>query len=97
MATYRIVCVKTEHPHRHIVSVGTGTDPKAPTSTYTVATVRRMIDSGDEFYTADPDDLTKTAKVKKDDCNIDGCTVATIRSHADATTKNNLDNLAVCP
>lgn len=96
MATYRIVCVKTEHPHRHIVSVGVGDNASAPTATYSVTKVRSMIDDGDSFYTVSPSKGTR-ASVRKDDCKEPGCTVKTIRSHSDAETDNNLDNLSVCP
>lgn len=103
MASYRIVCVKTEHAHRHIVSVGTGTDAAKPTTTYTVTQVRNMIDNGDMFTTSDASG--KTARVRKDDCGVTEkvggvdtkCTVKTIRSTADAVKDNNLDNLPVCP
>jgi hypothetical protein len=98
MSKYRIVCVKTEHPHRHIVSVGVGDNPRVPAARYTVATVRSMIDKGDAFYTESPS-TRKTANVKKDTCGkgSPACPVLTIRSHADAVTDNNLDNLSTCP
>ncbi len=96
MATYRIVCVRTTHPHRHIDSVGVGTSPGVPTRTMITATVRSMIDSGDSFYTESPS-TGKRASVLKDTCKEPGCTVQTIRSHSDAVKDNNLDNLSVCP
>jgi Protein of unknown function (DUF3892) len=96
MATYRIVCVKTEHPHRHIVSVGVGGTAGSPGETMSVATVRSKIDNGDTFETYSPS-TRRTAGVRKDTCKEPGCTVATIRSTADAVTDNNLDNLSVCP
>ena len=95
-STYRIVCVTTQHPHRHIISVGVGETAASPGQTMTTATVRSKIDAGDAFETYSPS-TSKTAKVEKDTCNISGCTVATIRSTPDAVTDNNLDNLAVCP
>jgi Protein of unknown function (DUF3892) len=95
MASYRIVCVETEHPHRHILAVGTGDDPSSANSRWTVQQVRNALANGDRFYTVSPS-TGLTADVKADDCNIGGCTVKTIRSHADAVTDNNLDNLRVC-
>ena len=71
MATYRIVCVKTEHPHRHIVSVGVGGTAVSPGQTMTVASVRSKIDSGDTFETYIPD--WKTAGVRKDTCKEPSC------------------------
>lgn len=95
MRTDRIVCVKTEHPHRHIVSVGIGSVQGVPMITKSVTAVRAAIDAGDSFETYSPS-TGKLAKVKKDTCGKSGCTVLTIRSAADAVMDNNLDNLAVC-
>lgn len=95
MAEYRIVCVETEHPHRHITHVGTGSDPNAANYRWTVTQVRNAIFNGDRFYTVSPSTGT-TADVRRDDCRINGCIVKTIRSTADAVTDNNLDNLRVC-
>src|SRR5450759_1821994 len=47
----RIVCVTTEHPHRHIVSVGIGGEPVAPFTTLVVAEVRAALAAGTAFYT----------------------------------------------
>jgi len=98
MSTYRIVCVKTEHPHRHIISVGVGGTAGAPSQTMTTKQVRDKIGGGDTFETYSPS-TGKTAKVKKDTCKKDSppCTVETIRSESDAVTDNNLGNLATCP
>jgi hypothetical protein len=95
MGTYRIVCVTTVHPHRHLVTVGIGSSAASPTERITVTAARNRIDNGDTFYTQSPTGVV--ANVRKDDCNIDGCDVKTLRSTADATTENNLDNLAICP
>lgn len=95
MAASRIVCVNTEHPHRHIVKVGTGSDPSKASKRWTVAEVRKALENGDRFYTVSPS-TGKEADVKADDCKIGGCTVKTIRSKADAVTDNNLDNLRIC-
>jgi hypothetical protein len=95
MRTNRIVCVKSEHPHRHIVSVGIGDSAGTPMITKSVDAVRRDIDAGDVFETYSPS-TGKLAKVKKDSCGKEGCQVNTIRSNADAVADNNLDNLPVC-
>ncbi|MGO9198584.1 MAG: DUF3892 domain-containing protein [Acidimicrobiales bacterium] len=90
--TNRIVCVTTEHAHRHIVKVGlnTGVD-------LTVKQVRERIDDGEKFQTHSPS-TGENAEVKKDTCRKGdpACTVETIRSAADAIADNNLDNLPVC-
>jgi hypothetical protein len=91
MAAYRIVCVNTEHPHRHIIKVGTGTTTDKYTQTWTVKEVREALENGDRFYTISPS-AGKEANVKADDCKVGGCTVKTIRSNADAVA----DNMAVC-
>lgn len=96
MADYQIVCVARQAPHRHIISVGTEGTAASPASTYTVAEVRRMIDTGDSFHTISPTTSAK-ATVQKDTCQEPDCDVKTIRSGADAVTDNNLDNLVVCP
>jgi hypothetical protein len=92
--TYRIVCVTTEHPHRHITEVGTGADPSGASKQWTVTAVRNAIDNGDTFYTEDA--KGNTAAVLKDTCHFAGCTVRTIRSHSDASKDNNLDNMRAC-
>jgi hypothetical protein len=95
VATYRIVCVNTEHPHRHITQVGTGSDPDQAANRWTVSQVRAALANGDRFYTVSPS-TGKTADVRADDCRINGCTIKTIRSTPDAVTDNNLDNLRIC-
>jgi hypothetical protein len=92
---YRIVCVDTEHPHSHITHVGTGDDPARASKRWTVAEVRTALRNGDVFYTYSPS-TGKTALVRADDCRINGCTIKTIRSAADAVADNNLDNFRGC-
>jgi len=96
LSTYRIVCVTTQHPHRHIISVGVGGNDRNPSRRLTIAEVRRMIDSGDTFYTQSPT-TERRARVHKDTCKEPFCMVATIRSSADAIRDNNLDYLPGCP
>ena len=95
-AMYKIVCVTTEHPHRHITGVGVGESAAAPSQRFTVTEVREKLDKGHLFYTLSPS-TRKTADVKQDTCRKDGCSVETIRSKDDAVQDNNLDNLSVCP
>lgn len=45
--TRRIVCVETEHPHRHILAVGIGTEGTHATERMTVSAVRSAIANGD--------------------------------------------------
>jgi hypothetical protein len=95
MASYRIVCVETEHPHRHITHVGVGNDPSSASERLSVIDVRRAFADGHRFVSISPS-TGRTADVRPDDCRINGCTVKTIRSTADAVHDNNLDNLRVC-
>jgi hypothetical protein len=69
MRTNRVVCVKTEHPHRHIVSVGVGDSKGTAMIIMSVDSVRRNIDAGDVFETYSPS-TGKIARVKKDN-NLD--------------------------
>jgi hypothetical protein len=96
MTNYHISCVTTEHPHRHITSVGIGGAPTAPGQRMTVTEVRDKLDAGDTFFTMGPQSM-KVGIVRKDRCKVKGCDVKTITTDADDTADNNLDNLAVCP
>jgi hypothetical protein len=95
MADYQILCVNTERPHRHIVSVGTGPAEGPVDQTWTVKGVRKALKNGDRFYTMGPKSH-KTADVRRCRCREPGCEVKTIRSENDAVRDNNLDNLAAC-
>jgi hypothetical protein len=96
MATeYRIVCVETLYPHRHITHVGTGSDPDRASERWDVMNVRTALRHGDRFYTQDP--MTgRTADVEPYDAYTGAGVVYTIRSTADAIPGNNLDNLRGC-
>lgn len=91
----RIVCTTQSNPsapgHGHIVAVGTGTDPDRASGKATVDEVRRRLANGEAFYTQDA--AGHRASVRPFDCS---CGIRTIRSAADATTANNLDNLRAC-
>jgi hypothetical protein len=95
METRRIVCVETEHPHRHILAVGIGTEANKASYRLTTAEVRNAIANGDVFYTIGS--VTgDSALVSPDDCRIGGCTIKTIRTHPDDTRDDNLDEMRVC-
>jgi hypothetical protein len=95
MATFRIVCVETLYPHRHITHVGTGSDPAAADSRWTVLEVRESIRAGNRFYTYSPS-TGRTADVEPYDYWTGSYWINTIRSSPDAVADNNLDNLRVC-
>ncbi|MEA2493393.1 MAG: hypothetical protein QOJ29_1304 [Thermoleophilaceae bacterium] len=95
MAANRIVCVETEHPHRHIIAVGIGDNEWRATRRETVATVRAAIRNGDRYYTVSPS-KGWTADVEPYDVYVNGQWIYTIRSTPDAVPDNNLDNLRVC-
>lgn len=89
------MCVNKAHAHRHIISVGTGTTREHWSRMWTVEEVIAAIRSGDRFYTVSPS-TGKTADVRAMACNIGACLVMTLRSHADAVSDNNLDNMPAC-
>jgi hypothetical protein len=93
LATFRIVCTTLKYPtqHSHIVEVGTGTDPGSADKQWTVDEVRFRLALFDKFYTQDL--LGNIAWVEAYTC---GCGYQTIRSEADASLANNLDNLRQC-
>ncbi len=91
----RIVCVETEHPHRHIVAVGIGANAARADYRMTVAEVRNAIEDGDVFYTVGSSS-GKTALVGLDTCHFPTCTVATIRTNPDDEKDDNLDELRAC-
>ena len=95
MSTHRIVCVETQHPHRHITHVGTGTDQASANERWTVQQVRDSIRAGNRFYTASPS-TGRTADVEPYDYWTGTYFIYTIRSSPDAVSDNNLDNLRVC-
>jgi hypothetical protein len=96
MATeYQIVCAERLESHEHITHVGTGTDAQTATKRWTVQAVRTALENGDRFYTVSPS-TDRVADVRAYDAVVDGRTVETIRSSADAVEDNNLDNIRVC-
>jgi hypothetical protein len=95
MAALQIVCVETEHPHRHILAVGIGADADRASYRLTTADVRKAIADGDVFYTVGSVS-GEVALVSPDNCRIAGCTIKTIRTHPDDTRDDNLDEMRVC-
>jgi hypothetical protein len=94
MTDYRIVCVNREHPHRHVTDVGIGSDA-GWNEMWTVEQARAAIRSGDRLYTISRSTGAE-ADVRVSDCDIDGCTVHTLRSLADTIADNNLNNMQTC-
>ena len=94
----RVVCVsKSTHVsstgavHGHIVGVGLGGDASGYTELITVDAARARIAAGTVLYTVSPS-TGKGALVELYTC----CSIRTLRSHPDAVTDNNLDNLPGC-
>jgi len=88
--------VTTEHPHRHIVSVGVGADSEVPIRTLTLGEVREALRRNVLFYTRSPSTGAEVA-VREATCGIPVCNLVTIKSTPDAVTDNNLDELPDCP
>jgi hypothetical protein len=95
MASYRIVCVDTERPHRHIEQVGTADYLEQPVRLWTVTDVRAALVRGDTFHTESLSTGTR-AEVHEDMCAADRCAAWTLRSAPDAMADNNLDNMSPC-
>lgn len=94
MSDYQIVCVERLESHEHITHVGTGIPSRAD-ERWTVAQVRSKITTGDVFFTRSPS-TGHDAKVEPYDAVVNGTTIKTIRSTADAIFDNNLDNMRAC-
>jgi len=94
-APRRVVCVETEHAHRHIVAVGIGTDPSKADYRMTVTEVREAIKDGDVFYTVGSSS-GEAALVGLDTCHMANCTVKTIRTNPDDVKDDNLDEMRTC-
>jgi hypothetical protein len=95
MATYRIIDVTRFKTHNHIQTVTYRKDTRTNLQEKqidTVSAVRQMIVNGDRFYTFGKKSL-KNAEIEPWSEKVDGVTINTIRSKADRTTDNNLDNL----
>jgi hypothetical protein len=88
MASYQITCATKVHAHRHITTVGGPVLGSAG-----VEQARALIASGDTLYTVSPS-TGQRATVERFDCPSDG--VHSLRSSADATGDNNLDDLPSC-
>ena len=99
---WRICCVTTEGPHKHIVSVGIGVPPAMATAAvipnmeYDLDTVYKMMTEGSTFITRSI--ITKGAdKVRKQECGVDGCTVMTLKSGPNAHTDQVVESMPACP
>jgi len=97
MASYRIVCtdqlpVHQPTTHAHIVSVGTGDDPKKANDKWTLGQVIGALANGHSFYTMD----SQGNKTYVETCICSYCNKQHIRSKPNATTSDNLDSLRRC-
>ncbi|WP_409496234.1 DUF3892 domain-containing protein [Amycolatopsis sp. cmx-11-12] len=92
MTDYRIVCTDQTGctTGGHITAVGTGADANSASQRFTVQQVYNLMNNGNTFHTYG---AGRRADVHKWDC---ACGVGTLRSSADSTTANNLDNLRIC-
>lgn len=92
MANYRIVCTDQTDCSQggHIIGVGTGEQPSKADQKWSVSDVYRAIVLGHGFYTHGGG---SSAWVRKHNC---ACGRGSLRSTADATVDNNLDNLRLC-
>ena len=94
MARFKITCTVKQpsgasDKHQHIVQVGDGSRK------WTIKEAYAAIDNKDEFYTEGP--AGKQARVEKFTCKAGhAAPFDTLRSSADKTTENNLDNLKAC-
>jgi hypothetical protein len=98
MARYRIICTRQEPAtappsHQHIVSVGTGTEPRHYNNLWTLDQVLEAMRRGDSFFTQG-EQSGRIAEVESYQCTY--CRRMHIRSHRDVVTDNNLDNLSRC-
>jgi hypothetical protein len=98
MARYRIICTRQESTsavpsHQHTVAVGTGIEPRHYTHTWTLDQILESMRRGDTFYTQG-ERSGRIAEVEPYHCTF--CRRSYIRSHPDAVTDNNLDNLPRC-
>ncbi len=96
MASYRIVCIRTEYPHRHIVSVGVGGTATAPIQRLTLQQVCDRMAKGHRFYTVSAA-TGKEIDVRAERCQMLGCNTRTIASKTDGYGDNHLAKLTTCP
>jgi hypothetical protein len=95
MANHRIVCVNMEEPHRHITRAGTGITADRHTRSWTIRELREALDEGDRFYVVSPHTGLE-GYVHADTCDIDGCTIITIRSAVEVAGEENILRLPEC-
>ena len=98
MSSYRIVCTEQDppdqpHDQAHIIAVGTGSEPNKANQKWTIDEVIEAMDDGDTFYTKSVS-TGETAEVHEYECPT--CGQITLRSEADETKDNNLNNLREC-
>lgn len=99
---WRIICVRTDGPHKHVTSVGIGAPPAVvpptgiiPNMEYDLDTVYSMMDEGSTFITRST--ITKYPDtVRKQPCGVDGCAVMTLKSGPKAHADQVVQDLGVC-
>lgn len=96
MSEYRIICVTTEGPHKHITEVGIGVSATVPNIRYDIDKVFEMMDGGETFITRSA--VTRMQdNVRRQPCGNDGCTTMTLKSGPKAHADQIVEALAACP
>lgn len=90
---YQIVCVDKESDHGHISRVGVTSDGGANVKFYDLDNALALGLFGMKLHTGSTNsgDYTPVSRMECPHCDRQ-----TLRSHADATTANNLDELGPC-
>jgi Protein of unknown function (DUF3892) len=90
---YQIVCVEKEPDHGHLTHIGVTTDGGSSVQLVTLTQALIFVGLGVKYHTGTVN-TGDYASVTRLACPR--CGRATLRSHADATKKNNLDELGTC-
>lgn len=90
---YQIVCVENEPDHGHLTHIGVTTDGGASVQLVTLTQALIFVSLGVKYHTGSvkSGDYAEVLRLACPHCGN-----ATLRSHADATKKNNLDELGTC-
>lgn len=96
MSEYRIICVTTEGPHKHIVDVGIGPNAAVPNARWEIDHVFEMMDRNETFFTRSPT-TQQQDNVRRQPCGQDGCTTVTLKSGPNARDDQKVEALAACP
>ncbi len=90
---YQIVCVEREPHHGHLTQIGVSTDGGASVRLVTLVQALIFTTLGVKYHTGSvaSGDYARVTRMACPHCGN-----ATLRSHADATKRNNLDELGSC-